>query len=118
MVYVARSGDGLLGALAFSDSLRYDALEVVKQLQALGLSPMVLSGDSPAAVAAMASQAGIPAHSARGAVSPAEKAQVGSSSVYLGARFASLSLCCCMSWCMTNVVSIGGGRAVQDLGAV
>lgn len=75
VVYVAQSGDGLLGALAFSDSLRDDALEVVKQLQALGLSPMVLSGDSPAAVAAMASQAGIPAHSARGAVSPAEKAQ-------------------------------------------
>lgn len=78
VVYVAQSGDGLLGALAFSDSLREDALEVVAQLQALGLSPMVLSGDSPAAVAAMASQAGIPAHSARGAVSPAEKAQVGS----------------------------------------
>ncbi|KAK9827103.1 hypothetical protein WJX74_006457 [Apatococcus lobatus] len=75
VVYVAQSGDGLLGALAFSDSLRDDALEVVAQLQALGLSPMVLSGDSPAAVAAIASQAGIPTHAARGAVSPAEKAQ-------------------------------------------
>ncbi|KAK9856466.1 hypothetical protein WJX84_001588 [Apatococcus fuscideae] len=74
VVHVARSGDGLLGALAFSDSLRLDALEVVAQLQALGLSPMVLSGDSPAAVAAMAAQAGIPPQSARGAVSPAEKA--------------------------------------------
>ena len=76
VVYVAQSGDGLLGALAFSDSLRDDALEVVAQLQALGLTPMVLSGDSPAAVAAVAAQAGIPPHSARGAFSPAEKAQV------------------------------------------
>lgn len=106
VVYVAQSGDGLLGALAFSDSLREDALEVVKQLQALGLSPMVLSGDSPAAVAAMASQAGISAHSARGAVSPAEKAQV--CSIVLNALGALLSplvmvlhasvhaLCCCI----------------------
>ena len=46
------------------------------QLQAMGLSPMVLSGDTSSAVAAMAVQAGIPAQAARGAVSPAEKAQV------------------------------------------
>ncbi len=76
VVYVARSGDGLLGALSFSDNLRSDASEVVARLQAMGLSTMVLSGDNPSAVAAMAAQAGIATQAARGAVSPGEKAQV------------------------------------------
>ena len=49
----------VLAVFAVADSLRPHAQEAVQQLQALGISPVVLSGDHPDAVQAIAQQAGI-----------------------------------------------------------
>ena len=48
-----------LAAFLLSDVLRSDAASTVQQLKASGIRVSVLSGDAPAAVAAMANQAGI-----------------------------------------------------------
>ena len=49
----------VLAVFAVADSLRPHAQEAVQQLQALGITPVVLSGDHPDAVQAIAQQAGI-----------------------------------------------------------
>ncbi len=56
----------------FADRLRPDAAETVRQLQALGLTVELLSGDAPPAVAAVARQAGIAAWTAQ--ATPEDKA--------------------------------------------
>ena len=56
---------------SFSDRLRPDARETVEKLVARGLKPILLSGDRPAAVAAVAREVGIADWSA--ALTPAEK---------------------------------------------
>ncbi|MBV1797065.1 heavy metal translocating P-type ATPase [Siccirubricoccus sp. G192] len=52
-------------AFRFADRLRADATAIVAELQALGLSAELLSGDAPNAVAAVAGQTGITAWTAR-----------------------------------------------------
>ena len=56
--------------LAFTDRLRPDAAVAVARLTALGLPPTILSGDTPAAVAAVAAPLGI---AAQGGLMPADK---------------------------------------------
>ncbi|KAK9846485.1 hypothetical protein WJX81_005091 [Elliptochloris bilobata] len=73
-VYVGEAGRGVLGALGFRDALRPDAAATVARLRAMGLRVALLSGDNPAAVAAAAADAGIPADSAWGGMRPEAKA--------------------------------------------
>ena len=49
----------VLAVFAVADTLRPQAKAAVQQLQAMGITPVVLSGDHPDAVQAMATQAGI-----------------------------------------------------------
>jgi Cu2+-exporting ATPase len=53
-------GDGLLAAFLLADGLREDARSTIGQLQALGLNPMIASGDRRAVVAAVARRLGGP----------------------------------------------------------
>lgn len=63
-VWVGWRGRGLAGRLAFSDALRPDARSVVAGLQRQGLRVMLVSGDRPEVVQAVAAQAGIAAQDA------------------------------------------------------
>lgn len=69
-VWVAVNGQ-LAGILYLSDSLRVDAKAAVDEIKALGLTPVILSGDQPARVAYMAQSLGIT--DAQGGLLPAEK---------------------------------------------
>ncbi|TCO82261.1 Cu2+-exporting ATPase [Plasticicumulans lactativorans] len=62
---------GVLAWFQFADRLRGDAAETVAALRALGLQILLLSGDRPGAVAAVAAEVGI-AH-AEGGLLPADK---------------------------------------------
>lgn len=56
VIYVGVEGQGIVGHMAFSDTLRDDATEVVQRLHKLGVHTMLLSGDRQAAAASMAMQ--------------------------------------------------------------
>ena len=65
--------DVWLGAWAFSEDVRDDALQTVQRLQQAGVQVQILSGDRPQAVQAVAQKLGI-TH-AQGACSPQDKLQ-------------------------------------------
>jgi Cu2+-exporting ATPase len=65
------SEDGWAARLDFSDALRPEAGEVVAALQRQGKRVLVLSGDDPSTVAAVAARLGIAAH--EGGLSPEDK---------------------------------------------
>jgi Cu2+-exporting ATPase len=65
------SDDGWVARLEFNDALRPEAGDVVAALQRQGKRVLVLSGDDPATVAAVAAWLGIPAH--EGGLSPEDK---------------------------------------------
>ena len=71
VVWVA-DGEGLLGALSFSDPPRPAAAVAVARLKALRIRPALLSGDAPPVVQHLAAQVGIA--DAEGGVRPDEKA--------------------------------------------
>lgn len=73
---VERRGGRLtvLGLLAFGDRIKDGSRAAVERLRALGITPVLLSGDSRGAVAAVASALGIDRMHAE--VLPADKAQV------------------------------------------
>ncbi|MEG3436648.1 heavy metal translocating P-type ATPase [Pannus brasiliensis CCIBt3594] len=73
IVYLAR-GEELAGAIAFQDRLRTDARETVRALRDLGLEVLLLSGDRPEVVGAIARQSGIEHY--RAGVCPEEKAKI------------------------------------------
>ena len=64
-----------LASFALSEDLREDAIATLERLRHLGLSVQVLSGDRPAAVAALAARVGLPPEAARGGCSPNDKWQ-------------------------------------------
>ncbi|EIE25451.1 heavy metal translocatin [Coccomyxa subellipsoidea C-169] len=76
MVHVAVEGRGLVGSLAFRDTLRPDARAVVQRLKDLNIRVALLSGDNAATVTAAAQQAGIQADSAWSGMRPEQKAAV------------------------------------------
>ena len=45
-VYVAVEGQGVVGSLGFSDTLRQDAQHVVQELQRMGIQVMLISGNN------------------------------------------------------------------------
>jgi soluble P-type ATPase len=69
-VWLGNEG-GWLAALAFSDSLRSDAAQVIMALQAASKRIMILSGDDPAVVRAIAGRLGVA--DAQGGLSPEAK---------------------------------------------
>ncbi len=74
LVFLAVSGK-CLGAVVLTDPVKPNAREALAELSRRGLSLHLLSGDRPAAVAAAALAAGIPAANAAAGLSPAEKAE-------------------------------------------
>jgi Cu+-exporting ATPase len=65
-------GDSLLGRLDLADRLRPTSVTALARLQALGIAPVMLTGDQEAAAAAIAREAGIADFRAR--VKPRDKA--------------------------------------------
>ncbi len=65
------SADGVVAAIDLADALRPEAAEAVAALRALGLEPVILSGDAPEAVARVAGALGVD-HFAGGLL-PADK---------------------------------------------
>ena len=63
VVWVGVRGVGLLGWLSFADTLRADAVQVVRSLQRMGMGVLLLSGDAPSVVARIADEVGIPQRS-------------------------------------------------------
>ncbi len=70
-VTLLANDSAVLALFAVADPLRAHAAEAVAQLQALGVRPVVLSGDNAATVAAVAAEAGIA--DARGSLLPQDK---------------------------------------------
>jgi Cd2+/Zn2+-exporting ATPase len=62
---------GVLGLFAVADTLRSDAASAISQLQALGVAPVMLTGDNEATARAVAREAGIA--DARGGLLPQDK---------------------------------------------
>ncbi len=60
------------GVMTFGDAVRRDAARLVSRLRAAGLRTVLLSGDAPAGVAALAARLGV--DEACGGIGPAEKA--------------------------------------------
>lgn len=56
VVFVGVEGEGIVGHMSFSDTLREDAADVVQRLQKLGIHVILLSGDRQPAASSMASQ--------------------------------------------------------------
>lgn len=71
-IYFGEAGEAAAGHIDLADALRPEARSVVAHLHSLGLAPALLSGDSPAAAAAVAAEAGIT--EAEGGLSPERKA--------------------------------------------
>ena len=63
----------VLAIFAVADSLRPEAPQAIQELQAIGITPIMLSGDNPDAVRAMATQVGI--RQAEGGLLPEDKLQ-------------------------------------------
>ena len=64
---------GVLGVFAVADTLRATSRQAVEQLKALGVTPVMLTGDNPATAQAVAAGAGI--DDARGNLLPEDKLQ-------------------------------------------
>jgi Zn2+/Cd2+-exporting ATPase len=72
-VSVLATAQQALAVFAVADTLRPEAAEAVQQLQAMGITPVMLSGDNADAVRAMAAQVGIT--QAEGGLLPEDKLQ-------------------------------------------
>ncbi|KAH7523884.1 hypothetical protein FEM48_Zijuj06G0059300 [Ziziphus jujuba var. spinosa] len=73
IVYVGREGEGIIGAIAISDSLRHDARFTVTRLQQKGIRTVLLSGDREEAVASIAKAVGIGNESMKPSLTPQQK---------------------------------------------
>ena len=67
-------GDRFLGGMAFADPVTSEAIEAVKELRNLGLTTVLLTGDSPGAAEAAGKQLGI--EDVRGGLFPADKERI------------------------------------------
>lgn len=72
VVYLAK-GPRLIGLVGVTDTLRPEAANTVAQLQSMGLTIRLLSGDSPAAVEAIAQKVGLSPEQANAQVTPQGK---------------------------------------------
>ncbi|XP_035546485.1 copper-transporting ATPase PAA2, chloroplastic [Juglans regia] len=76
VVYVGREGEGIIGVIAISDSLRHDAKSTVTRLQQKGIKAVLLSGDREEAVATIAKTVGIGSDCINASLSPQQKSGV------------------------------------------
>lgn len=76
IVYVGREGEGIIGAIAISDSLRDDAEYTVARLRKKGIKTVVLSGDREEAVATIGSSVGIGREFIKASLTPQQKSNV------------------------------------------
>jgi Cu2+-exporting ATPase len=67
------AGSRWMASFSLSEDLRDDVLVTLQGLSQMGLSVRILSGDRPAAVAALAARVGLPPDAAWGGCSPADK---------------------------------------------
>lgn len=74
-VWIGSSTAGLVGSLAFADTLRPDAQEVVRELHEAGKRVVMLSGDDESVARAVALEAGIRLEDTYGRIKPEEKAR-------------------------------------------
>lgn len=74
VVGVAADGQ-LAGLLAIADSVKEGSAEAIRQLEAMGLQVMLLSGDNRQVAESIAGQVGIAPHNVLAEVRPAEKAR-------------------------------------------
>ncbi|KAF8032600.1 hypothetical protein BT93_D1499 [Corymbia citriodora subsp. variegata] len=88
VVYVGREGEGIIGAIAISDSLRQDAKSTVTRLQEKGIKTILLSGDREEAVANIARTVGIGHESINASLTPQQKSDVISALQAAGHRVA------------------------------
>lgn len=79
VVYVGREGEGIIGAIAISDSLRQDAQSTVSRLQQKGIKALLVSGDREEAVATIAEMVGIGSDCVNASLTPQQKLEVISS---------------------------------------
>ncbi|KAJ8751049.1 hypothetical protein K2173_016230 [Erythroxylum novogranatense] len=79
VVYVGREGEGIIGAIAITDSLRHDAKSTVSRLQQNGINTVLLSGDREEAVATVANSVGIEAEFVNASLTPQQKSGIISS---------------------------------------
>ncbi|XP_009362794.2 copper-transporting ATPase PAA2, chloroplastic [Pyrus x bretschneideri] len=73
IVYVGREGEGIIGAIAISDSLRHDAEYTVNRLQQKGIRTVLFSGDREEAVATIAKAVGIENEFVKSSLTPQGK---------------------------------------------
>ncbi|KAL6208089.1 hypothetical protein ACLB2K_019041 [Fragaria x ananassa] len=73
IVYVGREGEGIIGAIAISDSLRHDAEFTVTRLQQKGIRTVLFSGDREEAVATIAKAVGIEKECIKSSLTPQGK---------------------------------------------
>ncbi|RZC85982.1 hypothetical protein C5167_026656 [Papaver somniferum] len=88
IVYVGREGEGVIGAIAISDSLRHDAESTVDRLQKRGIQTVLLSGDREEAVATIAQTVGIGSENVNASLTPQQKSGFISSLQSQGHRIA------------------------------
>ncbi|KAJ0090743.1 hypothetical protein Patl1_13765 [Pistacia atlantica] len=88
VVYVGCEGEGIIGAIAISDSLRYDAESTVSRLQQKGIKTILLSGDREEAVAAVAKAVGIENEYINSSLTPQQKLEFVSTLQTAGHRVA------------------------------
>ncbi|CAM3407625.1 heavy metal translocating P-type ATPase [Polaromonas hydrogenivorans] len=70
-VTLLASGQGVLGIFAVADTIKESSRQAIAELKALGVTPVMLSGDNAATASAVAAQAGI--IDVRGNLLPEEK---------------------------------------------
>ncbi|XP_044471900.1 copper-transporting ATPase PAA2, chloroplastic isoform X2 [Mangifera indica] len=88
VVYVGREGEGIIGAIAISDSLRHDAESTVSRFQQKGIKTILLSGDREEAVAAVAKAVGIENEYINSSLTPQQKSDFVSTLQTAGHRVA------------------------------
>lgn len=76
VVYVGREGEGIVGAIAISDSLRLDARSTVTRLQQKGIKAVLLSGDREEAVATIAKTVGMGSDCINASLTPQRKSEI------------------------------------------
>ncbi|KAI3754847.1 hypothetical protein L1987_54639 [Smallanthus sonchifolius] len=73
VVFIGREGEGIIGAIGISDSLRHDAESTVKRLHEKGIETILLSGDREEVVASVANTVGIGTHLINASLTPQQK---------------------------------------------
>jgi len=73
---IAVAADGWLqGLIGLADTVKSSSAEAISELRALGLRPLLLTGDNARVAARIAAEVGIPAEDVRAEVLPVQKAE-------------------------------------------